>query len=153
MSFDYSPLITDRTQADVAAQNAKGHYNATDLNRVTAAMEDLRAQFIKYGYQVKNYLPVRNAPWLDTDIPTVSQMEQYIANVEAIRSTIAILPTTPETPEDMELLTWAEANDIEEILSQVETVLIYVGNYAYHRISGTFYAGNHNKLQYFSRGR
>ena len=123
MSFDYSTLITNRTKADVDARNAKGTYNATDLNRVTAAMEDLKAQFNNYGYQVKEYTAVRDGPWLDTDIPTATQMEQYIANVEAIRSTIAILPTTPETPEDMELLTWAEANDIEQILLEIDLLI------------------------------
>ena len=31
-------LVTDRTQADVTARNQKGTYNASDLNRVGAAM-------------------------------------------------------------------------------------------------------------------
>ena len=64
-------LITDRTQADVTrwktlhdkgwsrmspeekvewSSGLKGTYNATDLNRVTAAMEELDQQFRQYGY-------------------------------------------------------------------------------------------------------
>lgn len=50
MSFDFSTLITDRTQADVTAKNDKGTYNADDLNRVTAAMEYLDDTLRSYGY-------------------------------------------------------------------------------------------------------
>lgn len=77
MSFDYSTLVTDRSQADLgslrslltkklsdwtAAEKAefalarnKGSYNYTDLNRVSAAMEDLKAIMNGYGYDVPGY--------------------------------------------------------------------------------------------------
>lgn len=78
MSFDFSSLITDRTQADVSrveqiAANIKagiaseaelaefnsvamkGTYNYTDLNRVTAAMDALKAKMEGYGYIVPGY--------------------------------------------------------------------------------------------------
>lgn len=77
MSFDFSALITDRSQADLDAlrgllstpmsdwtaerlaafnlAKSRGAYNYTDLNRVTAAMEALdgmlRAQGYESGYQ------------------------------------------------------------------------------------------------------
>ena len=77
MSFDFSTLITDRSQADLDAlrgllrtpmsdwtaeqlaafnlAKSRGAYNYTDLNRVTAAMEALdgmlRAQGYESGYQ------------------------------------------------------------------------------------------------------
>ena len=38
MSFDFSSLVTDRTQADVESRNDKGISQAANLNRVTAAM-------------------------------------------------------------------------------------------------------------------
>lgn len=57
MSFDFSTLVTDRTQADVAARNVKGTYNAADLNRVTAAMEALDGIFRALGY-VSGYKPI-----------------------------------------------------------------------------------------------
>ena len=72
MSFDFSTLITDRSQADLDAlgsllsvpmedwtdeqlaefnQSAsKGAYNASDLNRVTAAMDYINNQLVGYGY-------------------------------------------------------------------------------------------------------
>ena len=64
--------------------------------------------------------------WYEDDIPTPAQMAQYIANVIAIRSVLELLSTTPEAPEDMEDLTVEEANAIEKILVDVETVIIRV---------------------------
>lgn len=78
MSFDFSTLVTDRTQADVNrvkeiaekikngtsseselsefnSAAMKGAYNHTDLNRVTAAMEDLKLRLEEYGYSVPGY--------------------------------------------------------------------------------------------------
>lgn len=50
MSFDFSTLITDRTQADVTAGNAKGTYKASDLNRVGAAMNYVADRLRAAGY-------------------------------------------------------------------------------------------------------
>ena len=72
MSFDFSTLITDRSQADLDAlgsllsvpmedwtaeelaefnlARSKGAYNYTDLNRVTAAMDYINEQLVGYGY-------------------------------------------------------------------------------------------------------
>lgn len=55
MAFDFSTLVTDRTQADVAAGNAKGTYNAADLNRVDAAVSDIAERFASYGYAALGY--------------------------------------------------------------------------------------------------
>lgn len=55
MSFDFNSLVTDRTQADVEARNDKGVYQAADLNRVTAAMEELANQFSILGYSTAGY--------------------------------------------------------------------------------------------------
>ena len=74
MAFDFSTLITDRSQGDLDALRdllntpisdwtaeqlaefnqaaSKGAYNYTDLNRVTAAMEYLVEQLNRYGYSV-----------------------------------------------------------------------------------------------------
>ena len=57
MSFDFSTLVTDRIQSDVDQRNAKGTYNAADLNRVTAAMEALDEMFRAYGYH-SGYTPI-----------------------------------------------------------------------------------------------
>lgn len=57
MDFDFSTLITDRTQNDVENKTKKGYYNAEDLNRVTAAMEYLSELLEGYGYQT-GYVPI-----------------------------------------------------------------------------------------------
>lgn len=45
-------LVTDRTQEDVQARNAKGTYNAEDLNRVLRACSWLAGRLEGYGYAV-----------------------------------------------------------------------------------------------------
>ena len=134
-------LITDRTQADVdyaARLNAagwdgmtadertqwnlglKGTYNAADLNRVGNAVNYVAGRLEGAGYSV----PVNpKIDWLESDIPTYSDMEIYLNNVEIIRGTLTVPTTTPEVPEDMEGLTYEEANDIERILLAVDALI------------------------------
>ena len=45
-------LVTDRTQQDVNARNAKGTYNDEDLNRVLMACSWLVGKLEGYGYSV-----------------------------------------------------------------------------------------------------
>lgn len=185
MSFDYSTLITDRNQADLgslrslltkklsdwtAAEKAefalarnKGSYNHTDLNRVSAAMEDLKAIMNGYGYDVPGYerLVVKhtNLPgdvteydkytWYHFDIPTVADTERYLANVQAIRNVITTPQRTPSVPGDMEEFTLKEANDIEEILAMMEFLLKSMTQT--WRICGTFRAGNNIRVQLIRR--
>ena len=61
--------------------------------------------------------------WLPTDIPVQSQMEDYLANVQTLRDTIEVLQSTPQVPESMALLDWVGANNIEQILVDLETVI------------------------------
>ena len=129
--FDISTLITDRTQADVQAWNDKGTYNPSDLNRVTHAMEYLVDRLRSYGYFVR-YEPVK-APhtennlddytWYHSDIPQANEHNAYLQNVRWLRDAMVLLPTTPEAPDDMEGVTFAEANDIEMILVNIETII------------------------------
>lgn len=137
-------LITDRTQADRAALDGlfakakagtiteeewavlaspshRGAYNCTDLNRVNAAMEYLEGRLRGYGYAT-GYQSI-NILWTQESIPNSAVMGQYLENVERLRSTIAMLPTTPAVPGDMEKLTVSEANAIEKILIDCETVI------------------------------
>ena len=133
-------LIFDRTAADVAQLKAivakliagtataeeraaflagtKGAYNDTDLNRVGAAVEYLTAKLGSLGYHV-NTMPVTD--WQEGDIPSPAQMAQYLANIAALRDRLPYV--APDTPEDMEGLTYQEANAIEEILYTLEDVL------------------------------
>ena len=79
MSFDFSTLVTDRLQSDVDQRNAKGTYNAADLNRVTAAMEALDELFQAYGYH-SGYTPifVASRGGQSGQLPEVYTRLQYI---------------------------------------------------------------------------
>lgn len=144
-------LIYDRTAADVervyelallwvlgddgkpifvgtAAQKAewdaglKGAYNDTDLNRVGTALEYLSARLAAAAY------PVTVTPKTDwvggehPDIPSIQQIEAYLQQVSAIRAALPLLPSTPAVPETAGL-NWQGANDIEQILADVDRLL------------------------------
>lgn len=134
-------LIINRSQADVSrwktfhdkGLNAmteaelsewlagmKGSYNFTDLNRVGGAMQYLSARFNSYGYSVS---VSSRTNWAMTDIPRQTDMETYLADVRTLRGVVAMLDTTPQTPESMALLDWSKANNIEKILVDVEDTL------------------------------
>ena len=145
MSTVIDTLIYDRTQADVnrvfilknkiltkglnalsAEEKAeymagmKGAYNASDLNRVGQAIAYIADLLNGYGYSVQVY---PKTDWTMSDTPTPEQLEQYLANVAALRQALLVLPTTPEVPADMEGLTIQEANDIEKILVDIDRQL------------------------------
>lgn len=150
-------LITDRTQQDVARLQAlakksfanmtdaertewlapsKGAYNYTDLNRVEEAVAYLSNRLNEYGYSV-SIEPIR--VWSQKDVPTLSDMTRYLANVRTIRSMFATLPTTPAVPDDMKRITYAEANAIEQILADVDRLLDNM--IASFTMSGEIYGG------------
>lgn len=150
-------LITDRTQADVdrvrqLAQKGfgnmtadektewlnglKGAYNASDLNRVGAAVAYVAGRLTGYGYAV-SVDPRQD--WQVTDIPTQESMTAYLADVAALRAALTVAAGTPAVPEDMERLTWQEANNIEQILLDVDELLTRMAAAWFY--SGELYAG------------
>lgn len=165
--FDFSTLITDRSPADLellrdmlatpledwtAEQLAefnlavsKGTYNYTDLNRVTACMDYLNEQLTALGYDT-GYLEIETGPgrteWEEPDTPTSKPMGTYLANLQALRSSLKVLTTTPETPESMAALTWTCANNIEQILIDIESVIDRVFTALARSNSFTFWSGN-----------
>ena len=134
-------LITDRTQADVNyvvrlstkswnnmsekekadwESGLKGAYNASDLNRVGNAVVYVAGRLTKAGYLV----PVSpKIDWTASDIPKESDMRTDLSDVDTLRNALTVLPGTPEVPEDMERLTYKEANDIERILLAVDGLI------------------------------
>ena len=129
-------LITDRTAEDVANKTAKGFYNASDLNRVGAAVQYVAERFTAQGYAV-TVSP--KTDWLASDIPTVSELETYRQNIAALRGLIAVIKSTPETPETMRFLDYIKANDIEQILLDLDALLTNAALAWYQ--SGELYAG------------
>lgn len=135
-------LITDRVQADVDrvaqlagrvsagtateaektewASDLKGAYNASDLNRVGSAVAYVAGRLNGYGYAV-TVNPKQD--WTASDIPTAGQMATYIQDVAALRGAIAVMDSTPPTPGSASGLTWQEANNIEQILLDVDELM------------------------------
>lgn len=134
-------LITDRTAADVAyarmlggiqfadmtaEQQAdwlaglKGTYNASDLNRVGAAVLLVAGLVNSIGY---NITVTGKHDWTMTDIPTSSQMSDYLADLLAIRAALTIPAGTPAVPSSMSGLDFNKANNIEKILLIVDELV------------------------------
>ena len=113
-------LITDRTRADVENETDKGFYNASDLNRVGAAVEYIADRFTALGYAC----PVTvKKDWLTTDAPTASQLEAYRQNIVTLRGQIAVMASTPEAPASMAGLNYVKANNIEQILLDLDALI------------------------------
>ena len=129
-------LITDRTRADVENETDKGFYNASDLNRVGAAVEYIAGRFAALGYAC----PVTvKKDWLTSDAPTASQMEAYRQNIVTLRSRIAVMQSTPEAPASMAGLNYVKANNIEQILLDLDALIDKLIKSWY--FSGELYAG------------
>lgn len=146
-------LITDRTRADVdkvvslSAKGLavmtpqereeyltllKGSYNSSDLNRVGSAMKGLESLFNECGYLV-SVNP--KTDWTQEDEPTREQMSQYLYCVSILRRALTVKADTPIVPDDMEGLTYQEANNIEKILQDVEFLLK-------NSLAAVFYSGD-----------
>ena len=129
-------LITDRTRADVENETDKGFYNASDLNRVGAAVEYIAGRFASLGYAC----PVTvKKDWLTSDAPTASQMETYRQNIVTLRGQITVMASTPEAPASMAGLNYVKANNIEQILLDLDALITNITKS--WCFSGELYAG------------
>lgn len=136
MAFDIKTLITDRTAADVASGTDKGYYNATDLNRVGAAVKYIAERFTGYGYAVE---VSPKADWTEDNVPTRKQLETYRRNIAELRRQLTVMAATPETPETMRALNYVKANNIERILQDLDTLITNMEQAWF--FSGDLYAG------------
>lgn len=161
--FDFTTLITDRTQRDVdgarrlnannggsklgvgklgsfvlGSLNAylRGAYTAEDKNRVGNAVNDLSARLYDAGYK---HIPTAKNDWTDHAEPTESDLLTYLRNIGTIREQMAVLSSTPSVPRDMEFFRYDEANDIEQILVDVDLLLKNSQNAVFY--SGDLYGG------------
>lgn len=134
-------LVTDRTQADVervqalaakgfsamtAAEQAewlagmKGAYNASDMNRVGTALNYLVARLGPVCGRSITW--TAKTDWAVTDIATASQVAEYRRQIQDIRDALTYPAGTPDAP-SLNHLTYANANDIERILTLCETLI------------------------------
>lgn len=135
--------ITDRTESDVIARNEKGTYNATDLNRVGECVQIIADVLNMYGYFAT--VDVKT-DWQMGDIPTTSDMQTYLNNVDVLINASYTLAQTPTLPGSMAYFDWRKANVIEQILVDLkEIILRMISNFRY---SGTFKANEKTLPQY-----
>lgn len=121
-------LVTDRTQMDVSLRNDKGTYQASDLRRVTYAMDYLGKILRAQGYICPVYPKMK---WEDTDWPTPSSMEQYLSDLKILRSCLTLPGNAPDVPPQIgesvpgakDGLNYSRANDIEQILVYVDQMI------------------------------
>ncbi len=145
MSFDFSTLITDRTRADFnrweylrnkgflnmtdaeraewLAGDMKGAYNKGDLNRVGEALNYLHERLLNAGYITYQNTFTAKTNWTVASIPTADDLTHYLKCVSNIREAMAQFANTPPTPADTGALNIEEANNIEKILIDVETLI------------------------------
>ena len=136
-------LITDRSANDVARwrelrnkgwekmtaveqsewrTSMKGAYNSSDLNRVGAALNFVRDRLAEFGYLPAGAFTAR-VDWNEGEIPTAAEVTNYLSYVSTVRESFVRLPTTPPVPADARRLTYREANDIEQIILDVNTLI------------------------------
>ena len=149
-------LITDRTQIDVNRVNSivgkytasgwesltlseqsafkaglKGSYNYTDLNRVENAVATLAEALTGIGYSVT---VTTKTDWTQADVQALTtqtgmeNIERYRSNISSIRAVLTVYSTTPAVPSSMDKLTFISANDIEQILLDVEQLIYNISH-------------------------
>ncbi len=113
--FDFNTLITDRTALDVSQGISKGFYNVDDVNRVEQAVAELSTTLATAGYLVG---AVTKTNWSKTDLPTENEMQRFLFNIQLLQNRFH--PSAVETPTSMKWLSYVEANNIEQILFNIE---------------------------------
>ncbi len=133
-------MVTDRSQADVdrltklyqrhmaewtpeelewfaGAACLRGSYDASDWNRVGAAVAWLAGELERRGYLA----PVSpKTDWTEADAPTRGQMDVYLSNVETVRGVQGIpMPEIPSTMRHSSIDGW---NRIERALVETDAV-------------------------------
>ena len=154
-------LITDRTAADVAEAKRlrdkllagealtdeelsryfaglRGCYNASDMNRVGAAVRYVANRLNAEGYGA-HVEP--KTDWQMEDIVRQSDWNKYLDEVRHLRRKLTLMRTTPQITDGMYsgLKSYAEANAIEQILVDLDWMLTnIIRNYIY---AGEVFAG------------
>ena len=137
-------LVYDRTAQDVETARTqrgkvltpfKGCYNASDMNRVAAAVTEIAAELNSAGYAVT----VNPRTYAETDIIRRSDFAAYLANVQTLRDAYYTLAETGELPAPEDKLKYTGANTIEKVLADID--LLLDGMKSIYRRAGTFSAG------------
>ena len=142
---DRVKILAEKAWQDMTAEERtewlspmKGAYNYTDLNRVGGALNYVRDRLVEVGYLPADIFTARE-DWGREEIPTVSQITEYLQYVSLLREALAQFPTTPVAPQNPNLLDYSAANDIEQILIDVDALITLMVKAFFY--SGDLYAG------------
>lgn len=86
--------------------------------------------------------PLDPYTWYKEDSPKIEQLQQYIDNVDSIRSSFDGLKNAPDAPTSPRKITVEVANNIEKILLAVETAIQQTVKGMARSNSFTFWSGN-----------
>lgn len=113
-------------------------YDWRDMNRVAEAMEYVAQRLRSCGWDVT----VNPKRFTRTDKPTPSVFIYYLRQLRKLRDTLALFITTPPVPgvtAERDWMTVQEANDIEKILADIETIVSNTEQAYFY--SGDLFAG------------
>ena len=161
LSLPLEPLITFRKQADINrilyllgrmqsvgydglldsekaewSRSLRGAYNASDLNRVGGYVQYIVNWLKYYAYLIT---VDAKTDWQREDFATPSTMSTYLGNLHALVNGYCATPGAGALPEDMEALTFEEANAIERLLE--ELIYAITGMESNYRYAGDLISG------------
>ena len=117
---------------------SKGMYTYKDMNRVETIVASHVQKLSALGYNFSDI--VVKTDWSYTDgQPTRSDMERYLGNIRRLRNCFMVYPTTPAAPSIDQKLNYKLANDIEQILHDIDEI-IDKGNESWY-FSGEVFSG------------
>ena len=116
-----------------------GSYYAQDQNPFIGYIDEFRISNVARWTEaftppdVAYYADETNIPsqtivrdyWKIGDIPRKEQMELYLTNLGYVKNVLGLLKSTPESPSVMDYLSYVEANNIEQILVDIEFVITH----------------------------
>lgn len=137
-------LIFDRTFADVTANNDKGNYNASDLNRVESWCEYLKNMLIENGYYVD--IQTKTDWKIGFGENMQSNIDRIKNNVDKLKNAFYVLKTTPTIEKNKTSLNYIDANNIEKVLFDIDYLIKKMEES--FRYSNTFYSGTDFYLPY-----
>lgn len=133
----FDTLITDRTLSDVEQLTDKGMYRASDLNRIEQAISVVAEKLNNAGHNIELET---GSTWTMVSVPTYEETNRILRNLSKIRNSMGLFASTPYVPSDMDVMTYQRANDIEQIILDVNRAVINKQHaYVY---AGMIYAGD-----------
>lgn len=120
MSFDMKSLITDRTIQDVTNKTVKGQYRASDLNRICKAINYVAERLQALGHNIQT---TQKNNWSYREWLNVEQGKFLLLDLSKLRNEIVLFVSTPNVPSTMDRLSYSQANDIEKILVDLDSMI------------------------------